>query len=87
MSNAGLRDLVRLSMKIPKAVRVYMEEAEETELATRQYIITQLRFYQEVPERAGSSPERWIDQCLFITLTIPRKQRRNYNRSARTVIG
>lgn len=45
---------------VPKTVRKYMEEFEENEQDTRSYILRQLQYYAEVPDKASSTPEQWL---------------------------
>ena len=44
----------------PKAVRVYMAEFEETEEGVREYIRNQLKYFNEIQDKAGTTVERWI---------------------------
>jgi len=44
----------------PKAVQKYMAEFDEAAEDVRQYILSQLRFYADIPDKAASSSEQWL---------------------------
>jgi hypothetical protein len=56
-------------MKLPTAVRRYMEEFEEgNEEDVKQYILRQISFYREIQDKATTTEEQWIALKLGCTV-------------------
>lgn len=51
----------------PKAIRVYMAEYEETEDDVREYIRRQLKYFDEIEEKADTTVEQWLGFKLGCT--------------------
>ena len=52
--------MIKMMTKPPKAVQQYMAEFEETEVGMRDYILRQVGYYREMPDKAKSTVEQWI---------------------------
>ena len=49
-----------------------MADFDETEQEIREYIIRQLQFFQEVPDKADTTVERWLGFKLGCSATAAR---------------
>lgn len=51
----------------PKAVKAYMADTEQTEQEVREYIISQLGYYNGIADKHNTSPEQWLGFKLSCT--------------------